>query len=125
LGVFTVTTEGKYGLMPCCRDDATTPQDDGADPGDVISFTINGLPATPVPISLNGASVPPSTTVTWTEVGDLWEVDLRVPPMPTPIPVGGVIVPVNRLELLSPGVELAALASLTALTVVLLRRRRA
>jgi hypothetical protein len=41
-----------------------------------------------------------------------------------PIPVGGIVVPVNRLELLSPWIGLAALASLTALTVALVRRRR-
>ena len=68
-GVFTVTTEGKYGLMPCYRDDATTPEDDGADPGDVISFTINGLPTV--------ASGPDDPI--WTSHGDWWEVDLEVP----------------------------------------------
>jgi hypothetical protein len=36
-------------------------------------------------------------------------------------PVGGIVVPVNRLELLSPWL---ALASLTVLTVALIRRRR-
>ena len=39
-------------------------------------------------------------------------------------PVGGIIVPVNKLELLAPWMGLVALASLTALTVVLVRRRR-
>jgi hypothetical protein len=38
-----------------------------------------------------------------------------------PVPVGGVIVPVNKLELLAPWMGLTALA---ALTVVLVRRRR-
>ena len=42
-----------------------------------------------------------------------------------PRPVGGVIVPVNRLELLAPWLGLAALASLAALTVALVKRRRA
>ena len=41
-----------------------------------------------------------------------------------PAPVGGIIVPVNRLELLARWLGLAALASLAALTVVLVRRRR-
>ena len=118
-GATPVAEEGKYGFMPCYRDDQMTTEDDGADPGDVISFTINGLPATPVPIRFNGTSVPPSTTITWTSNGDRWEVDLHVPPTPTPIPVGGVIVPVNRLELLAPWVGLIALAFLTALTVAL------
>ncbi len=68
-GEFTVVEEGKYGLMPCYRDDDTTPEDDGADPGDVISFTINGLPAV--------ASGPDDPI--WTSHGDWWEVDLGVP----------------------------------------------
>jgi hypothetical protein len=53
--------------------------DEGANPGDAISFTINGIPATPVPITLNGTPVPPSTPVTWTSFSDRWEVDLGVP----------------------------------------------
>ena len=32
-GEFTVVEEGKYGFLPCYRDDDTTPEDDGADPG--------------------------------------------------------------------------------------------
>jgi len=78
-GQDTVTDEGQYGLLACLRDDAETPWDDGADPGDILSFTINGLPATAVPISLNSNPVPPSTIATWTTFGDRWEVDLRVP----------------------------------------------
>ncbi len=83
---FTVTIAGHYGVMPCYRDDPTTPQQEGALAGDVISFTINGLPATAVPISLNNTPVPPSTTITWTWHGDLWEVDLQVVATPTPTP---------------------------------------
>ncbi len=41
------------------------------------------------------------------------------------IPVGGVIVPLNKFELLAPWLGLAALASLAALTVALVRRCRA
>jgi len=39
-------------------------------------------------------------------------------------PVGGIVVPVNRLGLLAPWVGLAALVSLAALTVAVVRRRR-
>jgi len=46
-----------------------------------------------------------------------------VPP-PPPEPIGGIVVPVNRLELLAPWLDLVALASLAALTVVVVRRRR-
>jgi len=45
-------------------------------------------------------------------------------PTPYPMPVGGIVVLVNRLGLLAPWLGLAALASLTALTVVLVSRRR-
>ena len=40
------------------------------------------------------------------------------------LPVGGIVVPVNRLGLLAPWAGLAALASLAALTVALVRKRR-
>ncbi|MBM4465248.1 MAG: hypothetical protein FJ014_06835 [Chloroflexi bacterium] len=124
-GQFTVVEEGKYGLLACYGDDPATPEDEGPQPGEPISFKINGLPATPVPISLNGNPVPPSTTVTWTSFSDRWEVDLHVvAPPPPPVPVGGYIVPVNRLELLTPWLNMTAMASLVALTVALVRRRR-
>ena len=42
-----------------------------------------------------------------------------------PKPVGGYLVPVNRVELLAPWLGLAALASLAILGVVLVSRRRA
>ena len=44
--------------------------------------------------------------------------------LPPPEPVGGIIVPVNRLGLLAPWMGLAGLAALAALTVALLRKRR-
>jgi len=40
-------------------------------------------------------------------------------------PIGGVVVPVDKLKLLSPWLGLAALISLAALTVALARRRKA
>ncbi len=47
-GVFTVTTAGEYGSMYVYGDDATTPgADEGASPGDTITFYINGELATP------------------------------------------------------------------------------
>ena len=46
------------------------------------------------------------------------------PPAPPPVPVGGIAVPVNKLGLVAPWLGLAALASLAALTVALVRRRR-
>ncbi len=78
-GQWVVTTEGQYGAMSCQRDDPITPEDEGPQPGERISFTINDLPATAIPRTLNGADVPPSTEVVWSGLGDRWEVDLSVP----------------------------------------------
>ena len=50
---------------------------------------------------------------------------LQALPPPPPVPVGGIIVPVNKFELLAPWIGLVTLASLAALTVGLVRRRRA
>lgn len=85
-GMYTVKTEGAYGLLRCYRDDPTTPVDEGPLRGEPISFRINGLRATAVPISKGfGTPVPPSTPIVWTQPNDIWEVDLRAP-MPS---VGG------------------------------------
>ena len=83
-GEFTVRVPGWYGIMPCYGDDTTAPPDEGAVSGDVLHFSIDGWAATPQPITLNGTPVPPDTVVTWTQSGDRWEVNLGVPPTPTP-----------------------------------------
>ena len=44
------------------------------------------------------------------------------PPTPTPIPVGGVIMPVSKVELLAPWLGLAALMAATVAAVVVRRR---
>ncbi len=45
VGRSIVQSEGKYGLMALYMDDPSTPEDEGADPGDQIRFEINGTPA--------------------------------------------------------------------------------
>jgi hypothetical protein len=47
-GTYYVTIDGEYGFMPVYRDDTTTPEHDGALPGDQIRFAVNGLPAVPL-----------------------------------------------------------------------------
>jgi len=47
----------------------------------------------------------------------------EAPPSP-PRPVGGVIVPVSRIELLTPGIGLAALVSIAILAAVAVRKRK-
>jgi hypothetical protein len=80
-GEFVVSTAGEYGMMPCYRDDASTPNvDEGADPGDILSFTIDGVAATSQARSLNGVPLEPSPVVSWSRNLDRWEVDLTVPP---------------------------------------------
>lgn len=45
-GRFTVTSMGLYGFMPVYGDDSQTPGvDEGAMSGDLITFTVNGIPA--------------------------------------------------------------------------------
>jgi hypothetical protein len=68
-GEFAVTTAGSYGLMAVYRDDFTTPGvDEGAEPGDEISFTINDVPAMPI-----GPEAP-----IWSSNGDVKKVNLIV-----------------------------------------------
>jgi hypothetical protein len=66
-GSFTVTTEGEYGFLFVYRDDTLTVEmDEGALPGDTITFKINGFP-----VKILG----PDTSA-WTENGDIFEIDL-------------------------------------------------
>lgn len=67
-GEYTVTAAGTYGLMPVYRDDATTAIDEGAEPGDLISFRIDGAPAIPM-----GPDCPE-----WSSNGDLKKVNLLI-----------------------------------------------
>ncbi|HJW88587.1 MAG TPA: hypothetical protein VJ565_03815, partial [Dehalococcoidia bacterium] len=48
-GEFVVSRAGRYGLMPVYADDPTTPEDEGALPGDVLRFTIDGETASTAP----------------------------------------------------------------------------
>jgi hypothetical protein len=64
-GEFVVGRAGQYGLMPVYADDPTTPQDEGALPGDVLRFTVDGRPASTTP-----------GVVRWTAMGGLQRVDL-------------------------------------------------
>ena len=68
-GAAVVTEAGRYGLLACYGDDPTTPEDEGASPGDVLTFTINGQPAT-----VSGEAV-------WTTHGDLQWVPLGSAPL--------------------------------------------
>jgi hypothetical protein len=54
--------DGTYGFMPVYRDDPETDLDEGAEPGDLISFRLNDIPVTSDP------------EVYWTANGDIYEV---------------------------------------------------
>jgi len=67
-GEYQVNTAGSYGLMAVYRDDAfTTGVDEGAEPGDTLHFTFNGVPA---------RTVGPEAVV-WTQNGDVMSVDFE------------------------------------------------
>lgn len=79
-GQVTVATAGQFGPLPCQRDDPSTPGvDEGPQLGERIFFKINGLPAQATPISLNLNPVSPTTVITWSGFGDVWEITLLVP----------------------------------------------
>ncbi len=64
-GTFTVRADSSYGFMPVYRDDITTPEDEGAEPGDTLSFYVNDFIATVV-----------SGDPVWREDGAIEQVDL-------------------------------------------------
>ncbi|SYZ73927.1 hypothetical protein TRIP_C60197 [Candidatus Zixiibacteriota bacterium] len=70
-GTYFVSMPGSYGFMPVYRDDPYTIEADGAEPGDTISFFINGYPA-----AANGPRI-------WTEKGASFQVCLDIFPVQT------------------------------------------
>ena len=66
-GTYVVQEAGSFGLLSVYRDDPDTELDEGADPGDIISFRVNGFVAQTVS----------SDGVTWTENGAVFEVGLN------------------------------------------------
>ena len=66
VGKFTVHTAGQYGVLPVYGDDPVTTLRDGALVGDMIGFTVNGLPA---------VVIGPDASI-WTMHGDLRRVEL-------------------------------------------------
>jgi hypothetical protein len=124
-GRVTVTTPGQFPVLACLRDDPTTPDiDEGPEPGEPISFEIDGVPAQATPIEFNFSPVSPTTVITWTSRGDVWKVELRVPP-PPPRPVGGYGEPLGVSELLGPWLIVASVAAIGPVLAVVLGRRTA
>jgi hypothetical protein len=67
-GETVVTHPGRYGLMAVYADDPTTPEDEGATPGDAIELRINNIRT-----KTTGPDEP-----VWTAFGDLKQVELSV-----------------------------------------------
>ena len=77
-GEFVVTHTSWYGIMPCYGDDLdTVGVDEGALPGDILRFTINGAAAQTEAVSIDGTPVPSSTNVAWDGAQSLWQVNLH------------------------------------------------
>lgn len=137
-GEVAVHVSGWYGLLPCYREPG--PEEGpgsswmaGADraAGDgALAFTVDGQQANAVPVSLNGYPVPPSTSVTWTANGDIWQVDLRGGGSDDDLtPVGGYTMPSTvppvRQQYRPARLVLGAAAVLSGLSIgVLVRKRR-
>jgi hypothetical protein len=66
-GADTSRADGTYGLLPVYGDDPTTPEKDGARPGDSLSFHVNGHRA---------------GSATWTAHGAVQQLDLQGGPGP-------------------------------------------
>jgi hypothetical protein len=64
-GQVVVDRLGQYGLMPVYGDDPSTPQDEGALPGDIIELRVNSVPAITSP-----------TGIVWSSLGDLLRVEI-------------------------------------------------
>ncbi|MEE8470003.1 MAG: hypothetical protein V3S51_01595 [Dehalococcoidia bacterium] len=68
-GEFSVTQAGRYGLIPVYGDDPLTEVDEGAVPGDLLEFRVDGVRA-----KVTGPDRP-----VWTAMGDLKQVNLAMP----------------------------------------------
>lgn len=116
-GSFIVHTLGWYGLLPCYRAYDGAP---GANPGDVIAFTVNGWPATPMGpdqpiwtahgdrkhVELAVVGPPPTSTPTLTPVPSATATHTQVPPTPT-----GTVLPTATATPIPPGPTATATAT--------------
>jgi hypothetical protein len=106
-GTYTVKNAGRF-CFSCLGDNPSTPEDEGADPGDVIRFYMNGAPCTVV-----GGSAE-------------WQAGFREVSIEAFSFVGGVCVPINKMGLLVPSIGLAStvFVAAAATTVYIKRRKR-
>jgi hypothetical protein len=79
-----IVSAGALPVTACYGDDPSTPEDEGALPGDALRFEINGVPAGVTVISVDNVGVVPTTPVTWGPLYSLWQITLGVVATPTP-----------------------------------------
>lgn len=79
-GADTVGTPGQFFFLYAYRDDNTTPEEDGATPGDTLRFTVDGWPASWEPGTTGLPGMIPNAV--WDANGAIHDVILRVRPLP-------------------------------------------
>lgn len=81
-GELVIQTPGALmPIMPCYGDTNNTPADEGAIEGDLLTFNVNGAPATTRARTHYFVPVAAETPIRW-KAQDLWEIDLFIPPQP-------------------------------------------
>jgi hypothetical protein len=71
-GATLVTEPGRFGLLACYGDDATTQAVDGAQPGAALTFLLDGAAVEAYPIGFNGQPVAGEQPLRWIGLGDRW-----------------------------------------------------
>jgi len=112
-GEFIVEHVGWYGVMAVYRDDPATTADEGLRPGEVVSFTVNGRPATTFGpdaatwdmngalkhVELGAVSTPPTVTPTSTPTSTATRTST---PSPTPTHTASTTPTKTRTAMLTP-----------------------
>ncbi len=107
-GSRTLAVAGALPVTPCYGDDPATPQDEGAEAGDPLTFRINDLLAEVEVVSVDAVPVPADTPVTWAPLYALYEVKLRVVATPTATSTPTVTPTATRTPTGTPTVTLTA-----------------
>ena len=94
----------------------------GTSTATVTGTTVTGVDSNVTPSASNAAIIDTTIDPADSDASVSTQCYYYAPPTPTPIPVGGVIMPVSKVELLAPWLGLAALMAATIAAVVVRRR---